>query len=162
MACLGYSEKPIQKLRHLGRLIFFAFSNDLFEEVQCGNNQSQNRDAAGNRMGSKHCELAAAVAKNCGAILSHWWGGCAAGKSSCHIGVFLMSGKRHGNSSPVSQACTCGGALRIDAVGICPYIKSAIVRLHWAGQHATLVHRKAGIYLAIFFVWRELCRKRKF
>jgi len=62
----------------------------LLEEVQCRNNQSQNRDAAGNRMGSKHCELAAAVAKNCGAILSHWWEGCAAGKSSCHIGVFLM------------------------------------------------------------------------
>lgn len=66
------------------------------------NNQSQNRDAAGNRMGSKHCELAAAVAKNCGAILSHWWRGCAAGKSSCHIGVFLMSGKRHGNSPRVA------------------------------------------------------------
>ena len=74
----------------------------LLEEVQCGNNQSQNRDAAGNRMGSKHCELAAAVAKNCGAILSHWWGGCAAGKSSCHIGVFLMSENRHGNSPRVA------------------------------------------------------------
>ena len=53
-------------------------------------------------MGSKHCELAAAVAKNCGAILSHWWEGCAAGKSSCHIGVFLMSENRHGNSPRVA------------------------------------------------------------
>ena len=87
----------------------------LLEEVQCGNNQSQNRDAAGNRMGSKHCELAAAVAKNCGAILSHWWGGCAAGKSSCHIGVFFNVGEPARQQLPVLQAVR----LRCESVFLC-------------------------------------------
>ena len=62
-------------------------------------------------------------------------------------------------TAPVSQAYTCGGALCIDTVGICPYIKSVIVTLHWAGQHATLVHRKAGIYPAIFLSGEECALK---
>lgn len=70
----------------------------------------------------------------------------------------------HGTRSPVSRnSCGAGeifcGCRSIDKTGICPYIKDVIARLHWAGQHATLVHRKAGIYPAIFLSGEECALK---
>ena len=69
------------------------------KRMECSHCFKSRLNAARVRVGSRRCELGAAVAKNCGAILAHGWGGFSAGKcivaceaTSQRIGTLLGTG----------------------------------------------------------------------